>query len=150
MIDLHERGVLGATGVAEQFEKLQEAELRIDIVRNVWLEQMAETDRLLGALESMQHTTAQPMKCPDGLCVVGVTGFEPATSSSRTRMRRINGRQVASSKLVVVPVSAVLADLVTLLVMPFCCLTALRGEGCNAVGVQASSGSPSARMTAAR
>jgi len=53
MIELHERGVLGR--VAEQFEKLQEAELRIDIVRDIWLAQMEDTERLLDAFESIKH-----------------------------------------------------------------------------------------------
>ncbi|MGA8209516.1 MAG: NAD(P)-binding domain-containing protein [Nocardioidaceae bacterium] len=53
MLALHARGVLGP--VAEQFEKLQEAELRIDIVRDTWLEQMDDTERLLDAFESVEH-----------------------------------------------------------------------------------------------
>jgi len=53
MIQLHERGTLG--GVAERFERLQEPELRIDIVRDIWLEQMEDTERLLDAFESIEH-----------------------------------------------------------------------------------------------
>lgn len=50
MIALTEAGVSGLTA---QFAKLQDGELRIDIVRAIWLEQMADTERILDAFESV-------------------------------------------------------------------------------------------------
>lgn len=55
MISLTEAGVPDLTA---QFTKLQEHELRVDIVRTVWLEQMTDTERLLQAFESVAGTTA--------------------------------------------------------------------------------------------
>jgi cation diffusion facilitator CzcD-associated flavoprotein CzcO len=57
MIALQERAD-GAAALGEQVETLQEPELRIDIVRDVWLEQMADTERLLRMLGSI--VTAEP------------------------------------------------------------------------------------------
>jgi cation diffusion facilitator CzcD-associated flavoprotein CzcO len=60
MIALHERGL---AGVGEQFEHRQPAEHRVDIVRDAWLQQMADTERLLGELEAglcpVRPTTGQ-------------------------------------------------------------------------------------------
>ena len=41
---------------------LQEPELRIDIVRPVWLEQMADTERLLTALEAAPLARTEPSR----------------------------------------------------------------------------------------
>jgi hypothetical protein len=51
MIDLHARGCAGG-GVGARFEQLQPGESRIDIVRDAWLAQMADTERLLAAFDS--------------------------------------------------------------------------------------------------
>lgn len=48
MVRLAEKGV----HVAGHFKKLQEPETRIDIVRAIWNDQMADTERLLQALEA--------------------------------------------------------------------------------------------------
>jgi hypothetical protein len=53
--------------LANYFASLQEPELRIDIVRPVWLEQMADTERLLKALE------AAPMARPETISASGTT-----------------------------------------------------------------------------
>jgi trans-aconitate methyltransferase len=50
MIALRERSDLA---LAAYFAGLQEPETRIDIVRHVWLDQMADTERLLDALEAV-------------------------------------------------------------------------------------------------
>jgi len=55
MIALQEQGVR----VAEQLERLQEPELRVDIVRDIWLEQMADTERLVEAFESVGAPAAE-------------------------------------------------------------------------------------------
>lgn len=57
MIALHERHD-PTISVGEQVEALQEPELRIDIVRTDWLDQMADTERLLGMLESISAARA--------------------------------------------------------------------------------------------
>jgi cation diffusion facilitator CzcD-associated flavoprotein CzcO len=62
MINLHERGLLDRTGVAEQLERLQEADLRIDIVRDAWLAQMADTERLLDAFDVIDSATPVPVE----------------------------------------------------------------------------------------
>jgi hypothetical protein len=52
MIRLYEEAGLHGLALSNYFASLQEPELRIDIVRSVWLAQMADTDRLLAALEA--------------------------------------------------------------------------------------------------
>jgi cation diffusion facilitator CzcD-associated flavoprotein CzcO len=52
MIRLYEEAGFHALALSNCFASLQEPELRIDIVRPVWLEQMADTERLLTALEA--------------------------------------------------------------------------------------------------
>ncbi|TCL79433.1 MULTISPECIES: NAD(P)-binding domain-containing protein [unclassified Rathayibacter] len=49
MIELHEQAGPRGAGLEEYLAELQEADDRIDIVRAVWNEQMADTARLLGA-----------------------------------------------------------------------------------------------------
>lgn len=51
MLALHERGP--TPHLAERFLDLQEPELRIDIVRDIWRRQMTDTSRLLDAFESV-------------------------------------------------------------------------------------------------
>ena len=50
MIALHEAAGEGGAGIEAYLSALQEADDRIDIVRAVWNEQMADTQRLLDAL----------------------------------------------------------------------------------------------------
>ncbi len=60
MIALHESAGTGGAGIGSYLERLQEAEHRIDIPRDIWLEQLADTERLLDALAAtaaMQPTT---------------------------------------------------------------------------------------------
>ena len=52
MIALHEGSDLA---LSAYFAGLQEPETRIDIVRHVWLDQMADTERLLDALEAVEE-----------------------------------------------------------------------------------------------
>lgn len=54
MIRLHEQAGPRGRALAAYFATLQEPELRIDIVRHIWTEQMADTERLLSALEAAQ------------------------------------------------------------------------------------------------
>jgi hypothetical protein len=58
MIALHEEAGEGGAGVAAYFERLQDAEDRIDIPRAIWNEQMADTERLLDAYAA----TVNPVK----------------------------------------------------------------------------------------
>jgi hypothetical protein len=53
MIALQERGFDDGAGVSEQFERLQPAEHRVEIVRDAWLQQMADAERLLDAFETL-------------------------------------------------------------------------------------------------
>jgi hypothetical protein len=48
----YEEARLHGFALSNYFATLQEPELRIDIVRPVWLDQMADTERLLAALEA--------------------------------------------------------------------------------------------------
>lgn len=52
MIGLHQKAGPRGLALANYFATKQEPELRIDIVRNAWLEQVADTERLLTALEA--------------------------------------------------------------------------------------------------
>lgn len=51
MIALHETAGERGAGIAGYLGTLQEPEDRIDIVRNIWLDQLADTERLLAAFE---------------------------------------------------------------------------------------------------
>jgi hypothetical protein len=51
MIALHEAAGAGGLALSTYFANLQQAETRIDVVRHVWLDQMADTERMLSALE---------------------------------------------------------------------------------------------------
>jgi len=53
MIAAHERAEGGFANVAAYFANAQEDDDRIDIVRAVWEQQLADTDRLLDALEAL-------------------------------------------------------------------------------------------------
>ena len=59
MIDLHGQAGPHGLALAEYFATVQEPELRIDIVRIVWNDQMADTERLLGALAAAR--AVQPL-----------------------------------------------------------------------------------------
>jgi hypothetical protein len=50
MIALHEAAGAGGLALSTYFANLQQAETRIDVVRHVWLDQMADTERILSAL----------------------------------------------------------------------------------------------------
>ena len=52
MIGLHDHAGPRGLALANYFAAMQEPELRIDVVRAVWNEQMADTARLLAALEA--------------------------------------------------------------------------------------------------
>ena len=56
MIALHEAAGSGGAGVQAYLAGLQEADDRIDIVRSVWNEQMADTERLLDAYALIRPT----------------------------------------------------------------------------------------------
>lgn len=58
MIALHEAAGEGGAGVEAYLSGLQEPEDRIDIVRSVWLDQMADTERLLDAYQQMRPSTS--------------------------------------------------------------------------------------------
>jgi cation diffusion facilitator CzcD-associated flavoprotein CzcO len=49
MIGLHEKAGPHGAGVGTYLSTLQQSETRIDIVRDIWLEQLADTERLLDA-----------------------------------------------------------------------------------------------------
>jgi hypothetical protein len=49
MIRLHEHAGPGGAGVADYFARLQEADDRIDLPRDIWTAQIADTERLLDA-----------------------------------------------------------------------------------------------------
>lgn len=61
MIDLHERAPGGVAEISSYLARVQEADDRIDIVRNIWLDQLEDTDRLLraaGAAGPVAESTA--------------------------------------------------------------------------------------------
>jgi Flavin-binding monooxygenase-like len=51
MIALHEAAGPGGLALSTYFAELQEPETRIDVVRHLWLDQLADTERMLAALE---------------------------------------------------------------------------------------------------
>ena len=61
MIRLYEEAGLHGLALSNYFASLQEPELRIDIVRPVWREQMADTERLLTALEAAPMARTEPI-----------------------------------------------------------------------------------------
>ena len=56
MIALHEAAGPSGAGIQAYLAGLQEADDRIDIVRNIWNEQMADTERLLDAYAAIRPT----------------------------------------------------------------------------------------------
>ena len=54
MIALHEAAGEGGAGIQAYLSALQEADDRIDIVRAIWEEQLADTRRLLDAFPQAQ------------------------------------------------------------------------------------------------
>lgn len=60
MVALHEAAPNGFAGVAEYLGSLQEDDDRIDIVRVVWQEQLADTERLLSAYASARASDRLP------------------------------------------------------------------------------------------
>lgn len=52
MIALHQAAGPGGLALSTYFAGRQEPETRIDVVRHVWLDQMADTERMLSALEA--------------------------------------------------------------------------------------------------
>ncbi|MFE4835663.1 hypothetical protein ACFRAU_13410 [Arthrobacter sp. NPDC056691] len=59
MIELHETAGKGGAGIAAYLSALQAADDRIDIVRAVWEEQMADTRRLLAAYPKARMVPAR-------------------------------------------------------------------------------------------
>lgn len=59
MIALHERAGDGGANIGAYLSGLQESEDRIDIVRAIWEDQMADTKRLLTAFEAAQAAAAR-------------------------------------------------------------------------------------------
>ena len=60
MIRLHEQAGPGGAGIAAYFARLQEADDRIDIPRDIWTAQIADTERLLDAyVASLQDGRAE-------------------------------------------------------------------------------------------
>ena len=63
MIALHQAAGPDGLALSTYFAELQEPETRIDVIRHVWLDQMADTERILSALEvSARH---QRLPAPD-------------------------------------------------------------------------------------
>ena len=60
IIGLHEASAEGFAPVADYLGRLQEADDRIDIVRAVWNDQLADTHRLLDALVAAREEAASP------------------------------------------------------------------------------------------
>jgi Flavin-binding monooxygenase-like len=62
MIALHDQAGPRGLALSNYFATVQDPELRIDIVRAVWNEQMTDTERLLGALEAtpVARATSRP------------------------------------------------------------------------------------------
>jgi hypothetical protein len=63
MIALHQAAGVGGLALSTYFAELQEPETRIDVIRHLWLDQMADTERMLSALEvAARH---QRLPAPD-------------------------------------------------------------------------------------
>jgi cation diffusion facilitator CzcD-associated flavoprotein CzcO len=60
MIDLHEAAGPRGLALAQYFATVQDPELRIDIVRPIWNDQMDDTERLLAALEGAPVAAVPP------------------------------------------------------------------------------------------
>jgi cation diffusion facilitator CzcD-associated flavoprotein CzcO len=63
MIALHQAAGPDGLALSTYFAELQEPETRIDVVRHIWLDQMADTDRMVSALEVA--TRHQRLPAPD-------------------------------------------------------------------------------------
>jgi hypothetical protein len=59
MIALHEQAGPRGLALAGYLATMQQPELRIDVVRALWNEQMDDTERLVAALESAPASSAQ-------------------------------------------------------------------------------------------
>ncbi|MDQ8707131.1 NAD(P)-binding domain-containing protein [Streptomyces sp. LHD-70] len=62
MIDLHEQAGPAGAPVARYLASLQEPETGIDVVRDGWLRQMADTERLLAAYETSTRNPASSLQ----------------------------------------------------------------------------------------
>lgn len=58
MIHLHEQAPNGNAGITAYLSRLQEPEDRIDIVRDIWLDQLKDTERLLAAIGALEPTVS--------------------------------------------------------------------------------------------
>jgi hypothetical protein len=87
MIALHEAAGEGGADVQAYLSGLQEADDRIDIVRNIWIDQLSDTERLLDAFEH-----ARPAK--GGRRAIGANHNRPRTSRlpipANQRRRRVS------------------------------------------------------------
>jgi hypothetical protein len=61
MIALHEAADPDGLALSTYFADLQEPETCIDVVRHIWLDQMADTERMLSALEVAARHQRLPM-----------------------------------------------------------------------------------------
>jgi hypothetical protein len=78
MIALHEAADEGGADVHAYLSGLQEADDRIDIVRNIWIDQLSDTERLLDAFEH-----ARPAKGGRRAIGAATTAHAPAVSRYR-------------------------------------------------------------------
>jgi len=78
MIAVHEAAGEGGANVQAYLSGLQEADDRIDIVRNIWIDQLSDTERLLDAFEH-----ARPAKGGRRAIGAATTAHAPAVSRYR-------------------------------------------------------------------
>jgi cation diffusion facilitator CzcD-associated flavoprotein CzcO len=64
MIALHEAAGVGGLALSAYVAERQEPETRIDVVRHVWLDQLADTERMLSALEMAARHQRRPAPEP--------------------------------------------------------------------------------------
>jgi trans-aconitate methyltransferase len=80
MIALHEAAGEGGAGIEAYLSALQEADDRIDIVRAVWNEQMADTHRLLDALTWNGRRGCSNTREPEPRCFNSANGLSASPS----------------------------------------------------------------------
>ena len=85
MIRLYEEAGWQGLALSNYFATLQEPELRIDIVRPVWLEQMADTERLLTALEAAPMARGCSKSTEPTFKVVGTLTRAPPSTRARAK-----------------------------------------------------------------
>ena len=86
MIAVHEAAGEGGADVHAYLSGLQEADDRIDIVRNIWIDQLSDTERLL----DRSSTPARPKVVEGPSAQSQPPTHQPSPDAGQPRRRRVS------------------------------------------------------------